>query len=134
MIFPSVICWRELLCMSSRGKILEVPEAHWRKHLAKVRHHPSERLSFMTDEHHRVRNFVVLELPRHAGEPLSPEAIAERLRLPLATVVAILDDLQKNLFFLVRNTAGQVSWAFPVTSEKTAHRLRFSSGEYTFAA
>ncbi len=125
---------KDVILLGRGGKILEVPEAHWRKHLAKVRHHPSERLSFMTDEHHRVRNFVVLELPRHAGEPLSPEAIAERLRLPLATVVAILDDLQKNLFFLVRNTAGQVSWAFPVTSEKTAHRLRFSSGEYTFAA
>ena len=101
------------------------------KTLLTIRHHPSERLSFMTDEHHRVRTFVVSELPRNAGEPLSPEAIAERLGLPLATIVAILDDLQKNLFFLVRNTAGQVNWAFPLTSEKTTQHLCFSSGEYT---
>jgi hypothetical protein len=46
----------------------------------------------------------------------------------------MLEELQKNLFFLVLNNAGEVSWAFPVTSDWTPHRLSFSSGEGIFAA
>jgi len=46
----------------------------------------------------------------------------------------ILDDLEGNLFFLVRNERGHVSWAFPVTAEQTRHRLRFSTGERIYAA
>ena len=49
-------------------------------------------------------------------------------------ILALLDDLQKHLFFLVLNPAGDVNWAYPVTAEKTPHRLRFSSGELTYAA
>jgi hypothetical protein len=76
----------------------------------------------------------VTELPRNDGKPLSAQFIAERLSLALDMVIAILDDLQRHLFFLVLNPAGEVSWAFPVTSEPTPHRLRFSSGERTYAA
>jgi hypothetical protein len=118
-----------------RGEtILEVPAENWRKHLAGAGHHMEARLSFMTGDHHRVRNFVVRELPRNDGKPLRAEDISRGLHLPLASVIAILDDLQKNLFFLVLNNAGEVSWAFPVTSDKTPHRLSFSSGESVFAA
>ncbi len=88
----------------------------------------------MTDDHHRVRNFVVSELPRNDGKPLTAEDIAHRLLLPLARVVAMLDELQKHLLFLVLNDAGEVGWAFPVTSDRTPHRLSFSSGESIFAA
>ena len=88
----------------------------------------------MTTDHHLVRNFAVSELPRNHGKPLNPEDIARRLHLPLARVIAILADLQRNLFFLVLNTSGEVSWAFPVTSEETPHRVSFSSGERIFAA
>ena len=35
-------------------------------------------LDFMSEDHHRVRDFVVTELPR-AGKPLSPETIAQEL-------------------------------------------------------
>lgn len=49
-------------------------------------------------------------------------------------VAAILAELEKHLFFLARNREGEVSWAFPVTVEKTAHRLSFSSGEKIFGA
>ena len=118
-----------------RGEMmLEVPAEEWRKHLAAVRHHSSSRLSFMTGDHHLVRNFVVSELPRNYGNALGPEDISRRLNLPLARVSTMLEDLQKHLFFLVLNSAGEVSWAFPVTSEKTPHRLSFSTGERIFAA
>ena len=88
----------------------------------------------MTDDHHRIRNFVVSELPRTGGKPLRAEVISRSLQLPLARVVEILAELQKHLFFLVLNNAGEVSWAFPVTSDRTPHRLRFSGGERIFAA
>jgi hypothetical protein len=123
----------DVILIGRQERILEVPAEHWRKHLAGMRS-PSERLSFMTSDHHLVRNFVVRELPRNQGRPLNPQGISSRLQLPLSTVISILDDLEQHLFFLVRNEARQVSWAFPVTSEITPHWVRFSSGECIFAA
>ena len=87
----------------------------------------------MTPHHHAVRNFVVQELPRH-GAPLSPALIARALRLDTKNVADLIEDLGKHLFFLVRNTRGEVSWAFPVTSDRTPHSLRFSTGERIFGA
>jgi hypothetical protein len=91
-------------------------------------------LGFMTPLHHAVRNFVVLELPRNHGSPLSPAQIAGALHLELAAVIPLLDDLESHLFFLVRDPGGNVSWAFPVSSDRTPHRLRFSTGERVYAA
>jgi hypothetical protein len=91
-------------------------------------------LAFMTPRHHAVRNFVVLELPRNHGRPLRPAQIGAALGLEAELVVQLLDDLEKHLFFLVRDRRGDVSWAFPVSSERTPHRLRFSTGERIYAA
>ncbi len=122
------------ILMGRREKIYEMPAENWREHLSVGRQHMQARLGFMTDDHHRVRNFAVRELPRNQGKALSAKEISRRLDLPLARVVAILEELQKNLFFLVLNEVGEVSWAFPVTSDWTPHRLSFSSGESVFAA
>ena len=91
------------------------------------------KLDFMTEAHHRIRNFVVMELPL-AGEPLSPELIARRLELPLDQVVGMLDDLEKQMTFLFRNEQGAVEWAYPVTVAPTPHRVAFSTGERVNAA
>lgn len=125
---------KDVILIGRGEMILEVPAEEWRKHLAAVRHHSSTRLSFMTGDHHLVRNFVVSELPRNHDNALRPEDISRRLNFPLTKVNAMLEDLQKHLFFLVLNSAGEVSWAFPVTSEKTPHRLSFGTGEGIFAA
>lgn len=93
----------------------------------------SDRLAFMTPHHHAVRNFVVRELPRN-GTSLSIAQIARSLRLDAKVASDLLEDLEKHLFFLVRNVRGEVSWAFPVTSDQTPHRLRFSTGERIFGA
>jgi len=93
-----------------------------------------EFLAFLTPSHRAVRNFVVRELPRNGGRPLRIVQIAGALRLRPALVAGLLEDLEKHLFFLVRNAHGAVSWAFPVTCERTPHRLRFSSGERIFGA
>ena len=122
------------ILIGSREKIHKAPAEDWRNHLARARQHSQVRLSFMTFDHHRVRNFVVRELPCNQGKPLSADEISQRLDLPIAKIVDILEELQKNLFFLVLNVAGEVSWAFPVTSDRTPYRLSLSSGETIFAA
>ena len=91
------------------------------------------RLAFMSRDHHAVRDFVVRELPRQA-RPLSPIPIAEVTGLGLENVSAILAELERNLFFLVRDSHGDVSWGFPVTTSQTPHSLAFSTGESIFGA
>lgn len=122
------------ILIGRQDKIISIPDDMWKQHLAMAQQHGSSRLSFMTDDHRRIRNFVVSELPRNDGKPLAAEDISNRLMIPFDSVVEILAELQKRLFFLVLNDAGEVSWAFPVTSDRTPHRLRFSSGESVFAA
>ena len=90
-------------------------------------------LGFMSEEHHRVRNFVVSELPG-AGEPLSPGFIAERLDLTIDRVVGILDELEKRMTFLFRDGRGSVAWAYPVTVDTTPHHVAFGGGEQVFSA
>ena len=101
-----------------------------------MRHAPARmaaRLAFMTREHHLVRDFVVREMPRQR-RPLPPASIAQTTGLALDHVNAILADLEQHLFFLVRDGAGNLDWAFPVTTTRTPHRLTFSTGEKIFGA
>jgi len=125
---------KEIILIGRQAHIIEADAVQFREQVTHSHHQPSTRLSFMTPEHHRVRNFAVTELPRSNGKPLSPQTISARLSLPLAQVIAILEDLQRHLFFLVFNPAGEVCWAYPVTCETTPHRLRFRSGERISAA
>jgi hypothetical protein len=90
-------------------------------------------LDFMSEAHHAVRDFSVLELPR-VGEPLTPEFIAQELGLSLPRVTSILDDLEAHMTFLFRNERGAVTWAYPVTVDRTPHRVTFSTGEQVYAA
>lgn len=90
-------------------------------------------MGFMTEDHRRVHHFTVKELPV-AGKPLSPEFISEKLGLPRDRVVSVLADLEKHMTFLFRNKRGEVTWAYPVTVEKTPHHMTFSSGEQVYAA
>ena len=125
---------QDTILIGRQEKIISISADMWRQHLAKTQQHGSSRLSFMTEDHRRIRNFVVSELPRNDGKPLAAGDISSRLMIPFDRVVEILAELQKRLFFLVLNDAGEVSWAFPVTTDRTPHRLRFSSGERVFAA
>ncbi len=87
----------------------------------------------MSADHHRVRDYVVMQIPR-AGHSLALEDIAQALDLPPNRVSAILDDLEKHLTFLFRNPQGEVEWAYPVTAARTPHHVAFSSGERIDAA
>ena len=123
----------EKILLGRDRQIVEISSAMWKQHLTQVPQHSQARLNFMTDAHHQIRYFVVKELVK-AQKPVEPEFISEKLKVPLERVKAILDELEKKLFFLVRNEQGAVAWAYPVTVETTPHRLNFSSGERLYGA
>ena len=109
-------------------EIQSVPDNDFVKSIEGIPARMASRLTFMTPDHHIVRDFVVRELPRQ-DSPLSALQIAQVTGLPQQKVSAILVELERNLFFLVRDNHGNVSWAFPVTTYRTPHRLTFSTGE-----
>lgn len=113
--------------------ILEVPESTWKQHLTQIPQHSQSRLSFMTETHHQIRYFVVKELVKRQ-KPIEPEFISTELNIPFELVISILEELERNLFFLVRNERGAVAWAYPVTVETTPHKMYFSSGECLYGA
>ena len=113
--------------------LVRIPRLLWQREVVKSARTAKKSLAFMTPEHHKVRDFVVREMPRIA-QPISPQLIAQNLSLKLEQVIAILDELEKNLTFLFRNDEGSVIWAYPVTVESTPHQVRFSSGEVIYAA
>ncbi|HTF37818.1 MAG TPA: hypothetical protein VK651_05880 [Blastocatellia bacterium] len=117
-----------------RGRLLKsIPRSQWQEQLSRVPAAMTIRLSFMTRQHHQVRYFVVRSLPR-VGRPIPPEMIAGKLTIPLPRVNAILSELEEKLFFLVRDEHGHVSWAYPVTADKTQHHLSIDTGERIYAA
>ena len=113
--------------------MIPVPRFIWKRQLPAKERHLTASICFMSEQHHTVRNHVVKELPR-AGQPLSPESVAQSVSLPVDRVVTILDDLQKHMTFLFRNGQGAVTWAYPVTVDRTPHHVALSSGEKTHAA
>lgn len=124
----------DTLLLGVRGRLESAPAAEWRTHVQGARLHTESRLRFLTPDHQRVRYFAVSRLVYNHGRPLEPELIARQLNLPRPRVTALLDDLERGLFFLVRDRSGRVNWAFPVTVERTPHHLSFGSGERLFGA
>ena len=90
-------------------------------------------LDFMSAEHHLVRNYVVRALPGVSG-PMTPDFIGAAVGLATDRVIAILSELERHLTFLYRNSAGALTWAYPVTVDRTPHRLTFSTSEQIYAA
>jgi len=113
--------------------ILRIPRIIWQKVVSHSTADTQNRLKFMTKDHHRVREHVVLELPK-VNVPISPQQIVKSLDLPIDRVNVLLDDLEKHMTFLFRNGEGAVTWAYPVTVAQTPHRIDFSSGEQIYAA
>ncbi len=124
---------KENILASAGNRFTEIPREIWEQHEEHTLQDISKVLGFMTKTHHLVRYFAVRELPR-MGKPIPPELISDELDIPLPKTNEILDELEKNLFFLVRNERGEISWAFPVTADKTPHQLTFSTGERISAA
>lgn len=115
------------------GSLTSVPTPDWKRELLTAVDRGRRRLDFMSEEHHAIRRSAVTELVR-TGQPIEPEAFSRKLDISISRTIEILDDLERNLFFLVRNAEGAVSWAFPVTTDRTPHKLTFSTGERLYGA
>jgi hypothetical protein len=123
----------ETILLGRDQTILEVPQATWKQHLTQIPGHSRARLNFMTDTHHQIRYFVVKELANRQ-KPIEPELISGALNLPLELVKSTLEELERKLFFLVRDEQDAVTWAYPVTVELTPHKMVFSTGERLYGA
>ena len=123
----------DALLMRRKRRMFRLPAAIWRRTVRSEAQRAVARLEFMGPDHHRIRKFVVTELPR-AQQPLSPEAIAAGVGVEIERVREILDELEAQLTFLYRSDGFNVDWAYPVTAEKTPHRVTFDNGERFFAA
>ena len=113
--------------------LVRIPRSIWQREVNQNEKQNRSRTDFMGEDHHKVRDFVVLELPRR-GRPIRPEEISNELNLSPAKTQQILDELERGMTFLFRNAEGEVAWAYPVTVELTPHRLQFNSGERVYAA
>ena len=123
----------EKVLLGQDQQMLDIPQAMWKQHLTQIPQHSQGRLSFMTEKHHQIRYFVVRELV-NGRKPVEPELISEMQNIPLDQVEVILEELERKLFFLVRDRQGAVAWAYPMTVEPTPHRLIFSTGEQLYGA
>lgn len=113
--------------------IRKIPDDEFVKAMKQLPERMAKRVEFMSRDHHVVRDFVVHEMPQQ-NRAISPGQIATATAIDSQRVLTILSELEKHLFFLVRNSEGDVNWAFPVTTDPTAHHLSFSSGESIFGA
>ena len=87
----------------------------------------------MPKDFRNVHHFVVKELPEMM-KPLTESMISENLELSIDRVRSALDYLEKRMTYLFRNKEGEVVWAYPVTVEKTPHKLTFDTGGKIYAA
>lgn len=122
----------ERLLLGISRYMIPIPRVVWQPLMRAGVRKEGASLNFMSEDHHRVRDFAVRELPR-TGAPLSPATIAESLDLSLPRVRSILDELEQHLTFLFRSDGEEVTWAYPVTVEETPHHARFSSGEEAYS-
>jgi len=90
--------------------MIGVPPYLWSRQTARARRQALQGMRFMSDEHRAVHHHVVRQLPRE-GRPLSPEAMAAAVDLPVERVRGILDELAAHLTFICRNPAGR--WCGP---------------------
>ncbi len=113
--------------------IINVPPFMWSMQIEKGKRSFERSYGRLSEEQRMVHHFAVKELP-YAGKPLSPDVISKRMGIPVDQITDILDDLEKRMTFLFRNNKGAVTWAYPVTVEKTPHKITFSTGEQLYAA
>ena len=112
---------------------VRVPKVLWRRVIDAEARRGKSRVEWFTDDHHRVRDFVVTEIAR-TGEPVGIEQITATCGINKQQALAIIEELEKGMTFLFRTDGDAVDWAYPVTARRTPHRVQLDSGERFFAA
>jgi hypothetical protein len=114
-------------------KITSIPESGWMEEFLASPSHIARRLEFMTPDHHRIRNLAVTRVAEGKG-PVRVDWLAERLSMTPSEVDARLDELERALFFLVRDSEGNINWAFPFSAEVTPHAVDLGRERPTWGA
>ena len=112
---------------------VRVPKVLWRRIIEAEARRGQSRVEWFTEDHHRVRDFVVTEIAR-TSEPVGVEQVTATLGISKQRALAIIEELEKGMTFLFRTDGDAVDWAYPVTARRTPHRVRLDSGERFFAA
>ena len=112
---------------------VRVPKVLWRRIIDAEARRGKSRVEWFTEDHHRVRDFVVTEIAR-TGEPVGVERITATCGINKQRALAIIEELEKGMTFLFRTDGDAVDWAYPVTATRTPHRVQLDSGERFFAA
>jgi hypothetical protein len=112
---------------------VRVPKVLWRRIIDAEARRGQSRVEWFTEDHHRVRDFVVTEIAR-TGEPVGVEQITATCGINKQRALAIIEELEKGMTFLFRTDRDTVDWAYPVTARRTPHRVQLDSGERFFAA
>ena len=113
--------------------MIRVPGFLWKRMVRTEGRRSRRRLGLFGPAHHQVRDFVVSEIGR-TGRPVSPQQIAEGTGLPIEHVTRLVEELERNMTFLFRSNGRDVDWAYPVTADRTPHRVRLDSGARFFGA
>jgi hypothetical protein len=113
--------------------IINVPPFLWQKQIAKGKRKFEKEHGSLSEEYRQIHHFVVRKLP-FDSKPLTPELISDELGFSVDRVKNALDYLEKRMTFLYRNSNGDVVWAYPVTVDRTPHRITFNTGERLYAA
>ena len=112
--------------------MLPIPAWLWRRAVAAGARKTRAAQGFMSPDHHRVRDFAVVELARRRA-PMTADVIARELGFGTERTGAIVDELERHLTYLFRDEGEAVTWAYPVTIAKTPHRAAFSTGEEAYS-
>jgi len=124
---------KDKIYFGSGSLFTPVPPSIWRHQFSHDSHDTAAKLDFMSIDHHKIRDFVVKQIPE-VGAPITTEYIAESLELNPEDVARIIDELEEKMTFLYRSRPEGVTWAYPVTVDSTPHQVIFDSGLQTFAA
>ena len=119
--------------LGSGRSFTPVPPSIWRHLFSHDSHDTAAKLDFMSTDHHKIRDFVVMQIPELGG-PITTEYIAESLELNPQDVTRIINELEAKMTFLYRSRPEGVTWAYPVAVDSTPHQVIFDSGLQTFAA
>ncbi len=122
----------ETVLLGFEKTMISVPIFLYRLAVSKGATDIAANVSFQTDEHHRVHDFVVRELGQiDESEPLTAKIIAQHLSLMESRVDEILNELEKAWVF--RGEEGNIRVAIPFSYDKTPHVITLDTGERKYS-
>ena len=119
---------KEKVRLGTGRRMIPLPVALVKYMVRKQAKKATNALARLTDDHHRVRDFVVRELHRRR-ESFSPAFISQQLNLTLEQTQIILDDLERGMVFLFRAGGEEVVWAYPATRAETPHKIVYAGAD-----